>query len=217
MITLDAHSVAQSLGGQVAGLNRIQCPGPNHSRRDRSLSVWIEPDAPDGFRVYSHAGDDALVCKDYIRAQLGMSPWRAGANSKSDWSAPPPRKVTADDNGVELARYLWKIRQPLEGSVAEPYGRRMSDILSENTSPQAFPFRPCPFPAPLTNAASRPAQIPSCAVEWPCHPSLKLLGRLRLGDTKGRRVYQIQPRTPRRLLPSVRRSEDPLHNRQARR
>jgi hypothetical protein len=76
VITLDAHSVAQSLGGQVAGLNRIQCPGPNHSRRDRSLTVWIEPDAPDGFRVYSHAGDDALVCKDYIRAQLGMSPWR---------------------------------------------------------------------------------------------------------------------------------------------
>ena len=123
MISLDTRSVAQRLGGSPSGPNRVQCPGPGHSRKDRSLTVWIEPDAPDGFRVYSHAGDDVLVCRDYVRAQFGMPAWRAGANPNPNRSGPPLRKTRAEDDRVELARYLWNWRQPIKNSIAETYLR----------------------------------------------------------------------------------------------
>jgi hypothetical protein len=118
----DVHSVAHALGGEARG-NLVHCPGPNHSRQDRSLTVWVEPDAPDGFRVHSHAGDDPLICRDYIRAVLGMAPWRAGAYSKPNRPVPVPRRDRADKEGIELAQYLWRQRQPLKGSIAENYLR----------------------------------------------------------------------------------------------
>lgn len=74
---LDPRRVALTLGGELHG-NRIAAPGPRHSKRDRSLSVKIDPRAPGGFVVFSHAGDDPLVCKDYVRERLGLPPWNPG-------------------------------------------------------------------------------------------------------------------------------------------
>jgi hypothetical protein len=66
------REIARLLGGDLHG-DRILCPGPGHSRHDRSLSVWIKPDASDGFRTHSFAGDDLIVCKDHVRTVLGLS------------------------------------------------------------------------------------------------------------------------------------------------
>src|SRR5687768_9282981 len=71
-MALDLRAVAQALGGNVSGRN-VLAPGPGHSRADRSLSVRIEPTAPDGFIVHSFAGDPPLACRDYVRASLGLS------------------------------------------------------------------------------------------------------------------------------------------------
>ena len=73
---LDIHSLARALGGTICGRDSVVCPGPGHSRADRSLSVKIAPDNPDGFVVYSHAGDDPIVCKNYVRERLGLPSWR---------------------------------------------------------------------------------------------------------------------------------------------
>src|SRR5262245_56379423 len=54
---LDLRSIARALGGEISG-RQILAAGPGHSRSDRSLSVRIEPEAPDGFLVHSFAGDD---------------------------------------------------------------------------------------------------------------------------------------------------------------
>jgi hypothetical protein len=70
------REVASLLGGDVAGPDRVQCPGPGHSPQDRSLSIKLDRDAPDGFVTYSHAGDDALKCKDYVRAKIGIDEWK---------------------------------------------------------------------------------------------------------------------------------------------
>jgi hypothetical protein len=59
------------LGGDVHG-DKISAPGPNHSATDRSLTVWLKPDAPEGFTVHSHAGDDAITCRDYVRQKGGL-------------------------------------------------------------------------------------------------------------------------------------------------
>jgi hypothetical protein len=63
--------LAQALGGELHG-NKISAPGPGHSSKDRSLTVWIKPNDPDGFSVHSHATDDPIVCKDYVRKMAGL-------------------------------------------------------------------------------------------------------------------------------------------------
>ena len=70
----DLRSLARALGGEVSG-HQVIAPGPGHSPLDRSLSVKPSPTAPDGFIVHSHAGDDALACKDYVRSKIGAAPF----------------------------------------------------------------------------------------------------------------------------------------------
>jgi RecA-family ATPase len=66
--TLKEASV--KLGGHVSG-DEVLCPGPNHSAKDRSLAV--KPTTGNGgFVVYSHSGDDPIVCRDYVCEKLGL-------------------------------------------------------------------------------------------------------------------------------------------------
>src|SRR5262249_51807272 len=65
MSVIDPQSLARALGGEARG-NQISAPGPGHkSAGDRSLSVKVDPGAPDGFVVHSFAGDDPILCKDH--------------------------------------------------------------------------------------------------------------------------------------------------------
>jgi hypothetical protein len=43
--------------------------------------VWIKPDAPDGFSVHSHAGDDPIVCRDYVREKAGLPAFEPKRNA----------------------------------------------------------------------------------------------------------------------------------------
>jgi len=72
---LDAQYIARTLGGEVT-VNGIAAPGPGHSVRDRSLSIKLDADAPDGFVVHSFAGDDPIACKEYVRQKLGLDGFR---------------------------------------------------------------------------------------------------------------------------------------------
>lgn len=77
MTGLDATVVAKALGGDVAGRDRVLAPGPGHSPADRSMSIKIG-EGPDGFMVYSHAGDDTMQLRDYVRDKLGLPPFNSG-------------------------------------------------------------------------------------------------------------------------------------------
>ena len=48
---------------------------------DRSLSVKIDPNAPDGFVVHSFAADDPLECRDHVRTKLGLAPFEPKKSS----------------------------------------------------------------------------------------------------------------------------------------
>ena len=77
MISL--REAAAALGGDVNG-NQILAPGPGHSPKDRSLSIKPGANGPDGFVVHSFAGDDPIVCEEYVRDMLGLDrrrddPW----------------------------------------------------------------------------------------------------------------------------------------------
>ena len=53
----DLQTLAKALGGEV-NRSQVLAPGPGHSAIDRSLSVKLDSNAPDGFLVHSFAGDD---------------------------------------------------------------------------------------------------------------------------------------------------------------
>ena len=74
-VTLSLPLIANALGGEVTGTS-VKAPGPAHSPTDRSLSVKLSDTADGGFMVFSHAGDDGIKCKDYVRDKLGLPRWK---------------------------------------------------------------------------------------------------------------------------------------------
>ena len=94
----DLKVLARLLDGDVSG-SQVVAPGPGHSRKDRSLSVRLSPSAPDGFIVFSHAGDDWRESRDYVRERMGL-PRRTASRRPSEARRRVPehrsgRKMTA--------------------------------------------------------------------------------------------------------------------------
>ncbi len=110
---------ARLLGGEVAG-RQVLCPAPGHSPKDRSLSVHFYGEAPDGFEVYSFAGDDWRQCREHVRERLGFAARPGQPSRRLEPKRPLPR---SDRDGQQLAkaRWLWWRSQPARGTLAERY------------------------------------------------------------------------------------------------
>jgi hypothetical protein len=74
---MNLHDAARALGGEVSN-GKVTCPAPGHSAGDRSMAVFFDPSAPDGFVVAALAGEDPIVCRDHVRARLHMPPFTPG-------------------------------------------------------------------------------------------------------------------------------------------
>jgi hypothetical protein len=85
---------------------QVKCPGPGHSPKDRSLSIKIEPSAPSGLVVYSHAQDDNLKCKDWVLQRLGREPFRPRG---SGHAAPSNKIVKAYDYKDASGALLYQV------------------------------------------------------------------------------------------------------------
>jgi len=99
---LDLKRLADHAGGDISG-NSVNIPGPGHKEHDRSLTVTIDPGAPDGFVVYSHAGDDPLTCKDHVRNLLGLPQWQPPAKT------PATEYIYKDERGqnhIRVTRFM---------------------------------------------------------------------------------------------------------------
>jgi hypothetical protein len=106
---LDIRTLQRALGGEISG-NRLLCPGPGHRAADRSMSIKLDGEAPDGFLVHSFAGDDPIECKDYVRQKAGLEPFKpnGGSNQHSDnvtpiTSARSNGRRCASDDAIERA------------------------------------------------------------------------------------------------------------------
>ncbi|NEV01363.1 DUF7146 domain-containing protein [Bradyrhizobium uaiense] len=122
------RGLARALGGEVAGASVI-CPGPGHSSRDRSLSVKPSAAAPDGFIVFSHAGDDWRVCRAHVLQRLGGHADRR-----------PGQRLSPSGNYGETARALWQEGVDLRGTIAERYLASRGLMLSDDIAPRAVRF-----------------------------------------------------------------------------
>ena len=106
---------AHALGGEVVGA-QVLAPGPNHSQKDRSLSIKFDPGAPDGFVVYSFSGDDPILCKEYVRAKLSLAPREATSD--------PPPKRRADHHHTKRTKgalAIWDASGLADGTPVETY------------------------------------------------------------------------------------------------
>ena len=124
MIVLDPRNIALVLGGDVTSRDSVNVPGPGHSQTDRSLSIRLNAAAPGGFVVFSHAGDDPLECRDYVRDRLGLEGWRRGGNS---YRTPLSVTIAKPDQNKErskaFALKLWSQSVNPLGSIVEHYLR----------------------------------------------------------------------------------------------
>ena len=151
---MDLRTAAHRLGGEVSGRG-IVCPGLGHSPRDRSLSVMFSPSAPGGFIVWSHAGDDPLAAKDYVRDRLGLE--RAASERTLDRVA---NLATHAERGGDVrqvgeghhALRLWAEARDPTGTPVETYLQRRGLSLPADAS-EVLRYHPaCPFAGARTPA-----------------------------------------------------------------
>jgi hypothetical protein len=142
-MTLDPRAVARALGGKVSGRN-VVAPGPGHSRADRSLSIKIDPAAPDGFIVFSFAGDSPITCRDYVRAALGLGARERQRQEPSRRRSRPCVVMPDDDfaNRSELALRLWNEARDPRGTTVADYLASRSLMLPEGIGGDVIRFHP---------------------------------------------------------------------------
>lgn len=148
MPCVEPRTAALALGGDVVA-GGVVCPGPGHSARDRSLSVRLDAAAPDGFIVYSHAGDDPMLCRDHVRDHLGLPSWRPGnATPRPVAHNLPTSQVSTDEaRRISLALGIWRECVAPAGTLVEAYVRSRGLWLpGDVVSGAALRFHPaCPF------------------------------------------------------------------------
>jgi putative DNA primase/helicase len=112
-INIDLRSLARALGGEVQG-NEVRAPGPGHSRIDRSLSVRLDANAPDGFVVHSFANDDPIACRDYVREKAELPAFKPNGNGR--------HRASAAEIGAMLGAAVQSVEsEPAKGRVVATY------------------------------------------------------------------------------------------------
>ena len=147
-----------ALGGEICN-GQLLCPGPNHSSRDRSMSVKLA--AGDDFIVHSHAGDDWRHCRDYVRQRLGMPQWQPGDGrdrhivqsrreafdrSAVDAEAKPRPRTEDDIVRIERAIAIWNDAIHPRETLAETYLNSRALGCGEDVAGNVLRFHPaCPW------------------------------------------------------------------------
>ncbi len=135
-----AQEVTCALGGEWHGHYGL-APGLDHSKGDRSLTIRPHRTDPDDIVLHSFAGDDYKAMKDELRRRgiLPVKDFRRPAApdpvavEKAKTAAREREKQEAEAEARRrwYANQLWKLRQPIQGTLAEAYlriGRSIGDL-----------------------------------------------------------------------------------------
>ena len=124
---MNLQQLARALCGEVTS-GGVSCPGPGHSSNDRSLRVFLNSLAPDGFRTDSMAGDDFRACRDYVKARLGIDDRSYEVSRRRD-NPYTEHPKTDDASRIIRALSIWGESRPLDGTVGLTYlARRGVDV-----------------------------------------------------------------------------------------
>ena len=122
---LSLREIAVALDGEVSG-HAVLCPGPNHSRTDRSLSVRLSAQSPGGFVCHSFADDPFDLCRDYVASRLGLPMFTPGKRlDEGHAAAVRPSRAPAPESDhaarIGRARQILVESQDAHGTVVERY------------------------------------------------------------------------------------------------
>jgi RecA-family ATPase len=138
-LNTDLLSLARALGGEVRKGN-VLAPGPGHSAVDRSMSVKLDPKAPDGFVVHSFATDEINECRDYVRQKICAEPFKPSRQNGQ-------KRKQATDEEIDAALRAAFAKQQ-EGSrrkevATYPYYDQDGTLLYETVryDPKDFGYR----------------------------------------------------------------------------
>jgi phage/plasmid primase-like uncharacterized protein len=142
---MNLKQLAKALGVSVNGAG-INIPGPGHSWNDRSLGVFFDTHAPDGFWVNSFAGDDPKMCRAHVKALLRKKITIDDAIllTPDDDEAEQSKKKAATS---ALAFSTWNEGQSIYGTPAETYllARGCSPFKGEAWTPELRFHPACRF------------------------------------------------------------------------
>jgi hypothetical protein len=119
---IDLRAIARALGGEVTGRDSCNVPGPGHGSEDCSLSIKVNARAPGGFVVYSHADDNPIECRDYVRARLGLEPW-VGRHERSPLVVTQAGPDHDRERRKQIALRVWSQSINPAGSIVSRYLR----------------------------------------------------------------------------------------------
>jgi putative DNA primase/helicase len=138
------QQLATALHGHLNG-KWINIQGPGHGSNDRSLGIWFDRDAPDGFRIHSLAGNDPTVCRTYV---IGLLKKLAVSNPLKI----EPQTNIGEDTAIVPARIhaalaIWNEAVPAQGTIVEKcLAARGCDLTPDIIAADALRFHPCcPF------------------------------------------------------------------------
>jgi hypothetical protein len=135
---MDPKAAARALGGDYSG-GQILVPGPGHSRHDRSLSVRFSADAPDGFVVHSFSSDDPIVCRDHVKAVLGIGREYRCERRRPEAPRPAVERAAQDKRNAALAAEVWSEGVPV---MEHPIGRVYAKARNVDMGSAALRFHP---------------------------------------------------------------------------
>src|SRR4051794_35441612 len=174
------RGIADVLGGEVNS-GRALAPGPGHSHRDRSLSVWLDPGAPHGIRVHSFANDDWRVCLDYVLSKLKFSchAMHNGLGHSSRRAAAQTAHGSIESGRAYFARTIWKEAVDPRGTLVEQYLVSRQLTLTDEIAYHVIRFHPrCPWTDERGNRIAVPAMV--CAMTDICTNEFRAIHRRRL-------------------------------------
>jgi hypothetical protein len=182
------------MGGDVISRDSVNVPGPGHSRNDRSLTITISSRHPAGFVVCSHAGDDAMACRDYVRASLGLGDWH---KSETPWRSSITPIVDPDparDKMKQIALRTWAQSVNPIGTMVEFYLRAHRGLeLEKDIASSVVRFHGSLYFDANTRLPGMVCLLRDIATDEPCgihrtfldRRSAEKLGRKMLGASKG--------------------------------
>jgi putative DNA primase/helicase len=121
--------------------------------------VRLSNAAPDGFVIYSHAGDDWRTCRDYVRSKLGLPAWQPGdgrehqrtipASLVDKWDfgtvdaqAEDGRRSEDDLIRIGRARAIWDEAGDPRRTAAESYLRSRALDVTDDLAGAVLRFHP---------------------------------------------------------------------------
>lgn len=132
--------LSASLLGGIVSNGQILCPGPGHSRNDRSLAVRFE----DGdFVIHSFAGQDFRECRDHVRETLGLG--KAGPMAFVPLAPLSARPAVEDRDRIASAERIWLQSRRIADTPAEAYLNGRGLVVPDD-APDVLRFlQACPF------------------------------------------------------------------------